>query len=83
MRILLTTTSFQDTPGRHHDVLNQSGFEIVRHVAKGETPLVQMIANLNIINAVADVTLYGTDLVGNDVSATGSISIEFGNFGDH
>jgi D-3-phosphoglycerate dehydrogenase / 2-oxoglutarate reductase len=30
MQILLTTTSFQDTPGKHHDVLNQSGFEIVR-----------------------------------------------------
>jgi D-3-phosphoglycerate dehydrogenase len=30
MRILLTTTSFQDTPGRHHDVLDRSGFEIVR-----------------------------------------------------
>jgi len=30
MRVLLTTTSFQDTPGKHHDVLSQSGFEIVR-----------------------------------------------------
>ena len=30
MRILLTTTSFQDTPGKHHDILNRSGFEIVR-----------------------------------------------------
>src|SRR4051812_29177759 len=30
MRILLSTTSFQDTPGKHHDVLNASGFEIVR-----------------------------------------------------
>ena len=30
MRILLTTTSFQDTPGKHHDVLNNSGFEIVK-----------------------------------------------------
>lgn len=29
-RILLTTTSFQDTPGPHHDLLEQSGFEIVR-----------------------------------------------------
>jgi D-3-phosphoglycerate dehydrogenase len=28
-RILLTTTSFQDTPGKHHDVLKNSGFEIV------------------------------------------------------
>jgi D-3-phosphoglycerate dehydrogenase len=30
MRILLTTTSFQDTPGRHHEVLAKSGFEVVR-----------------------------------------------------
>src|SRR5271165_5336433 len=30
MRILLTTTSFQDTPGTHHEVLTRSGFEIVR-----------------------------------------------------
>lgn len=30
MRVLLTTTSFQDTPGKHHDVLNNAGFEIVR-----------------------------------------------------
>ncbi len=30
MRILLTTTSFQDTPGRHHDVLNAARFEVVR-----------------------------------------------------
>jgi D-3-phosphoglycerate dehydrogenase len=29
MRILVTTTSFQDTPGAHHDVLRDSGFEIV------------------------------------------------------
>ena len=30
MRVLLTTTSFQDTPGRHQDILNESGFEVVR-----------------------------------------------------
>jgi len=29
-RILLTTTSYQDTPGKHHDVLAKSGFEVVR-----------------------------------------------------
>lgn len=28
-RILLTTTSFQDTPGRHHEVLTNSGIEVV------------------------------------------------------
>ena len=30
MRILLTTTSYQDTPGQHHDVLKASGFDVVR-----------------------------------------------------
>jgi D-3-phosphoglycerate dehydrogenase len=29
-RILLTTTSFQDTPGGHHDLLARTGWEIVR-----------------------------------------------------
>ena len=29
-RILLTTTSFQDTPGEHHAMLEKAGFEIVR-----------------------------------------------------
>ena len=28
MKILLTTTSFQDTPGQHHDLLNSRGYEI-------------------------------------------------------
>jgi len=30
MRILVTTTSFQDTPGAHHAVLADSGFEVVK-----------------------------------------------------
>ena len=29
-KILLTTTSFQDTPGEHHNILNSAGFEIIR-----------------------------------------------------
>jgi D-3-phosphoglycerate dehydrogenase len=41
MRILLTTTSFQDTPGRHHDVLAKSGFEVVR--ARGPLTEQQML----------------------------------------
>lgn len=28
-RILLTTTSFQDTPGSHHDLLKETGWEII------------------------------------------------------
>jgi D-3-phosphoglycerate dehydrogenase / 2-oxoglutarate reductase len=30
MKILLTTTSFQDTPGGHHDLLAKTGWEIIR-----------------------------------------------------
>jgi D-3-phosphoglycerate dehydrogenase len=30
VKILLTTTSYQDTPGKHHDMLAASGFEVVR-----------------------------------------------------
>ena len=57
-------------------------FEIVRNNAKGEAPLVQLVRNFTIINAIADVTFFGTDRVGNAVSATGSIGVNFGNFGD-
>jgi hypothetical protein len=57
-------------------------FELVRHVAKEETPLVQLISSAVIINTIATVTFYGTDQVGNDVTATTSMSVEFGNFGD-
>jgi D-3-phosphoglycerate dehydrogenase len=28
MKILLTSTSFQDTPGKHHDVLKSTGFDV-------------------------------------------------------
>lgn len=41
MRILLTTTSYQDTPGRHHDLLAKSGHEIVR--ARGPLPEKEML----------------------------------------
>jgi hypothetical protein len=58
------------------------GFELVRHVAKGESPLVQLVSNPTIITTIADVTFYGQDLVGNDIQATGSIQVDFGNFGD-
>jgi hypothetical protein len=57
-------------------------FEIVRHVAKMEAPLRQLAVNATIITTIADVTFYGRDQVGNEVSTTGSILIDFGNFGD-
>jgi hypothetical protein len=58
------------------------GFVLVRNTAKEESPLVQLISSPNIISAVADVTFYGRDQVGNQVIQTGSIDVAFGNFGD-
>ncbi|MGE3955929.1 MAG: hypothetical protein AB7H96_04360 [Vicinamibacterales bacterium] len=58
------------------------GFELVRNVAKMEAPLVQLVSNYTIITTIADVTFYGQDLVGNEIQATGSIQVNFGNFAD-
>ncbi len=60
----------------------QMTFEIVRHTAKAESPLVQLVNTLTIINTIAHVTFYGHDVVGNEVSTTGYILIDFGDFGD-
>jgi hypothetical protein len=57
-------------------------FEIVRHAAKQEAPLAALAHNPAIISTIADVTFFGRDTVGNELSATGSILINFGNFGD-
>ena len=40
-RILLTTTSFQDTPGVHHEMLAATGFEVVRE--RGPLPEARML----------------------------------------
>jgi D-3-phosphoglycerate dehydrogenase len=60
MRILLTTTSFQDTPGRHHEVLAKSGFEIV--TARGPLSEAQML-DLISKNGGFDGLLNGDDLI--------------------
>jgi hypothetical protein len=57
-------------------------FVIVRNQAKEETPLVQLVNNGQLISAIIDVTVYGSDIVGNTLNATGSIGVTFGNFGD-
>jgi hypothetical protein len=59
-----------------------ASFELVRNIAKREAPLVALISNGNIISAVADVSFFGRDQAGNDVAATGSIGVNFGNFAD-
>ena len=41
MRILLTTTSYQDTPGEHHSILESTGWEIIRE--RGPLPEQKML----------------------------------------
>jgi D-3-phosphoglycerate dehydrogenase len=60
MKILLTTTSYQDTPGKHHDVLAASGVEVVR--ARGPLPE-QAMLDLVKSNDGFDGFLNGDDLI--------------------
>jgi hypothetical protein len=58
------------------------GFELVRNIAKTQAPLIQLQTSATILTAIAHVTFYGRDAVGNELNVSGSISVEFGNFGD-
>ncbi len=57
-------------------------FLLVRVVAKQEAPLVQLQGSPTFLDTIAELSFYGQDRVGNEISVTGSILIEFGNFGD-
>jgi hypothetical protein len=57
------------------------GLVLVQSTAKRETPLVQLTSNPEAsLATIADVTFYGQDQVGNEISVTGSILINFGDF---
>lgn len=59
-------------------------FALVRHQAKSEPPLRNMVNNggAQVISTVAEISFYGKDQSGNDVVATGTMSVNFGDFGD-
>ena len=58
-----------------------AGFNLVRQTAKLEAPLMALRRGSVLLSMIADVTFMGRDLAGNDVMATGSIGITFGDFG--
>lgn len=58
------------------------GFELVRHNAKEEAPLAALRGNAATITTLTEVSFFGRDQAGHDVTATGTIGIIFGNFGD-
>ena len=59
-----------------------AAFEIVRPIAKEESPLAALRASAVSISTIAEVSFYGRDQAGHDVSATGNIGVDFANFGD-
>lgn len=60
------------------------GFELVRHTMKSEPPLMNLANNggATQINTIAEITFYGRDQAGNEVSVSGLISVNFADFGD-
>jgi len=59
-------------------------FELVRHNAKLEAPLAALasLGGRVVISTIAKVTFYGKDLGGNDIEASGNISVNFSDFAD-
>jgi hypothetical protein len=58
------------------------GFSLVRNQAKIEAPLKALANSLEIITTIAEVTFYGRDQNGREVSVSGRIDVSFANFGD-
>ena len=57
-------------------------FTLVRAQAKAEAPLAALLTNFNVINTLAEVTFYGRDQTGREVSVTGMIGVNFADWGD-
>jgi hypothetical protein len=62
--------------------VGEAAFQIVRHSAKREAPLRALAFNGDKISTIAEVTFYGRDQAGNEISATGYMGIDFGDFAD-
>jgi hypothetical protein len=61
-----------------------ASFDLVRHQAKQEPPLRNMIGggSAQFISTIAEVTFFGRDQAGNEVMAVGTIGVNFADFGD-
>jgi len=58
-------------------------FELVRHIAKEQAPLAALAKNFAvIISTIAEITFYGQDQTGHEVSVTGTMLVNFGDFAD-
>jgi hypothetical protein len=59
-----------------------AGFNLVRAVSKREAPLASLVTGDSLITVIAEVTFYGRDQAGNEVSVVGLIDVSFANWGD-
>ena len=59
-------------------------FDLVRHSAKSEPPLRNLVngGGQMFISTIAEVTFYGRDQNGNEVTVTGTLDVTFSDFGD-
>ena len=57
-------------------------FEIVRRTMKAEPPLSNLVGNggANLISTIAEITFYGQDQAGNEVSVMGTMTVNFADF---
>jgi len=60
----------------------EASFQIVRHLAKAEAPLGALRLSPVVISTIAEVTFYGRDQTGHEVSVIARMSIDFGDFAD-
>lgn len=61
-----------------------ASFVLVRAVAKQEPPLITMVGagGALYISTLAEITFYGRDQAGNEVNVTGTITVNFADWGD-
>lgn len=64
------------------DVEPTVGFTLVRNVAKFEAPLAALAVNGVVLSTIAEITFFGHDQTGREVSVLARIGIDFGNFAD-
>jgi len=61
-----------------------TSFDLVRHQAKREPPLSNMVGGgaARLLSTIAEVTFFGRDQAGNEVTVVGLIGVNFADFGD-
>jgi hypothetical protein len=57
-------------------------FTLVRVQAKSEAPLAALATSFTTISTIAEVTFYGHDQTGREVTVVGNIGVHFSNWGD-